>query len=218
MKKKYVILVFLGYSFFGHSQKIVEKKVQSNATHIEISTLGLDDVVIENSTTAFIEMYLKAENPNQQHLIVKEMDDTVRIEFHIPAMITEAPVFRKFITKRLQRANAIIKIPQQKSVIIFGDNINITSKNYKGSLEVYIENGIVKLDTIQASTKVKLYGGSVFASLKEANIQATSTSGTISIDKKIQQENFYKKGANSAIHFAITTRKANIFLTTHKTQ
>ena len=218
MKKRYAIFLFLGCSIFGFSQKIAEKKVQSLATQIEISTLGLDEVVLENSTSEFIEMYLTAENPNQQHLVYKEAGETVYIKFHIPEMSTEDPVFRKFITQRLQRASAIIKIPQQKSVIIFGDNINITSKSYKGPLDVYIENGIVKLDTVQASTKVKLYGGSVFASLKDANIQAVSTSGTISIDQKIQQENFYNKAANSAIHFSITTSKANIFLTTYKTQ
>ena len=72
MKKRYAIFLFLGCSIFGFSQKIAEKKVQSLATQIEISTLGLDEVVLENSTSEFIEMYLTAENPNQQHLVLKK--------------------------------------------------------------------------------------------------------------------------------------------------
>jgi len=207
-------------SFLGYSQKKAIKKVQTKATQIEISTEGLDDFVLENSTSEFIEIYLTAENPNKQHIIYKEVEGTVKIEFHFPSIAigTDKAVFRKFITKRLQRASAIIKIPQNKPVIIFGNNINITSKNYGGSLDVYIEKGILKLNTIQANTKVKLYSGTVLATLKDSNIDVASSSGVISINKKNQQEKFYKKARNSLTSFKISSIRANIFLTTLKTQ
>ena len=71
-------------------------------------------------------------------------------------MATEAPVFRKFITKRLQRASAIIKIPKNKAVIIFGEEINIAAKSYGGPMDIYIEKGLIKLDTIQKKDKGKI--------------------------------------------------------------
>lgn len=218
MKKKHAFLLFLFFPLLFFSQKKVIKKVRTNASQIEISTAGLDDFVLENSTSPFLEIHLTAENPNKQHVLYKELGKTLKIKFQIPAMVPEEVVFRKFITKRLQRATAIIKIPQNKSVIIFGEEINVSTKNYGGRLAVYIEKGILKLDTIQEQTMIKLYEGSVFATLKNTNIDVSSMSGTISINKKIQQEKFYKKANNGPTTFTLATTKGNIFLSTPKTQ
>jgi hypothetical protein len=218
MKIKSALFLFLLISTVIFSQKKAIKKVQTKATQIEISTEGLDNFVLENSTSEFIEIYLTAENSNKQHIVYKEVNNTVKIEFKFPDIATEETVFRKFITKRLQRASVIVKIPQNKPVIIFGNSIDIASKSYGGSLDIYIEKGILKLDTIKANTKVKLYAGSVFATLKKGNIDAASNTGTISINRKIQQEKFYKKSKKSAINFTIASIKANIFLTIQKTQ
>lgn len=218
MKKSAVLLLFLLLSQIFFSQKKAIKKIQSKASQIEISTTGLDDFVLENSTSEFLEIHLLAENPNKQHIVYKETDDTVLIKFHLPLITTEKTVFRKFITKRLHRASAIIKIPQNKSVIIFGEEINISAKSYGGPLDIYLEKGLLKLDTIQQNTKIKLYAGSVFATLKDTNIDVASSTGSITVNKKIQQEKFYKKATNAPVNFTIVTTKANIFLTAPKTQ
>jgi len=85
-------------------------------------------------------------------------------------------------------------------------------------MDIYIEKGRIRLDTIQNKTKVKFYEGSVYATLKAQNIDVASTRGTIAIDQEIQQENFYKKIKNRAQSFTIRTTKGNIFLTTIKPQ
>ena len=216
MKKSAVFFFLLFLSQIIGAQKKVIKKVQTTATRVEISTIGLDDFVLENSNSEFLEIYLFAENPSKQHIVYKVSDDTAKIEFRIPAMATEEAVFRKFITKRLQRASAIIKIPKNKAVIIFGEEINIAAKSYGGPMDIYIEKGLIKLDTIQKKTKVKFYEGSVFATSRAPNIDVTSTRGTIAVNKEIQQENFYKKTKNTSQNFTIRTTKGNIFLTTLK--
>ena len=83
-------------------------------------------------------------------------------------------------------------------------------------MDIYIEKGLIKLDTIQKKTKVKFYEGSVLATLKAQNIDVASTRGTIAIDQEIQQENFYKKTKNTSQNFTIRTTKGNISLTTLK--
>ena len=216
MKKSAVFFFLLFLPQIISAQKKVIKKVQTTATQVEISTIGLDDFVLENSNSEFLEIYLFAENPSNQHIVYNASDAIAKIEFQIPAMATEAPVFRKFITKRLQRASAIIKIPKNKAVIIFGEEINIAAKSYDGPMDIYIEKGLIKLDTIQKKTKVKFYEGSVLATLKTQNIDVASTRGTIAIDQEIQQENFYKKTKNTSQNFTIRTTKGNIFLTTLK--
>ncbi|MDB2571261.1 MAG: DUF4097 family beta strand repeat-containing protein [Polaribacter sp.] len=216
MKKSAVFFFLLFLPQIIGAQKKVIKKVQTTATQVEISTIGLDDFVLKNSNSEFLEIYLFAENPSNQHIVYNASDDIAKIEFQIPAMVKEAPVFRKFITKRLQRASAIIKIPKNKAVIIFGEEINIAAKSYSGPMDIYIEKGLIKLDTIQKKTKVKFYEGSVLATLKAQNIDVASTRGTIAIDQEIQQENFYKKTKNTSQNFTIRTTKGNIFLTTLK--
>ena len=216
MKKSAVFFFLLFLPQIIGAQKKVIKKVQTTATQVEISTIGLDDFVLKNSNSEFLEIYLFAENPSNQHIVYNASDDIAKIEFQIPAMVKEAPVFRKFITKRLQRASAIIKIPKNKAVIIFGEEINIAAKSYGGPMDIYIEKGLIKLDTIQKKTKVKFYEGSVFATLRAPNIDVTSTRGTIAVNKEIQQENFYKKTKNTSQNFTIRTTKGNIFLTTLK--
>lgn len=218
MNKNALFFFLLFLSQIIVAQKKAIKKAQISVNRVEISTIGLDDFVLENSSSEFLEIYLFAENPSKQHIVYSASETTARIKFQIPAMTTEAPVFRKFITKRLQRASATIKIPKNKAVVIFGEEINIAAKSYDGQMDIYIEKGRIRLDTIQNKTKVKFYEGSVYATLKAQNIDVASTRGTIAIDQEIQQENFYKKIKNRAQSFTIRTTNGNIFLTTIKPQ
>ncbi|MGB0880701.1 MAG: hypothetical protein ACPGTO_09060 [Polaribacter sp.] len=217
MKNKFLIL-FLSISFVGFSQKKVIKKFQTTANEIEISTIGLDDFVLENADSNSIEIFLYAENSNKQHITFEERQHLAEIKFGIPMFKTEETVFRKFITKRLQRASAIVKIPKGKRVIVFGDNINIESKNYQGSLAIFIEKGNVKLNTIQETTQVNLYSGNVYASLKNINVDVVSTIGKIKIDSILKEKIYKKKDDTFKNTFTVHTIKATIILTSLKKQ
>ncbi|MDD7915668.1 hypothetical protein [Polaribacter ponticola] len=169
------------------------KKFDTAVNEIEISTIGLDSFVIENSTSNFIEITLYAENSNKQHIVFKSENKTAQLEFKISEIVTEETVFRKFITKRLQRANASIKIPKDKKVTIFGENLSFESKDYKGGLEVYLEKGIVKLNNIQDNIKVKLYSGNIYGHIKSANISVVSNIGKIKVDDIFYKKTYQKK-------------------------
>ncbi|QNM85409.1 hypothetical protein H9W90_14665 [Polaribacter pectinis] len=209
-----ILLFFLLVSVVAFSQKKVIQKFQSQLNEIEISTIGLDDFVLENSDSEFIEITLIAENPNKQHIIFKEEYKVVKIEFSFDNFKSEETVFRKYITKRLKRANAIIKVPKGKKVTFFGESINIESKSYAGSLAIFIEKGILKLHDIKEDAEIKLYAGNVYANLKKTNTKVISTLGKIKVDDVLftkKYEKFDKKLSNK---FSINSIKANIFLTT----
>ena len=74
MKNKFLIL-FLFICFLGFSQKKAIKKFQITANEIEISTIGLDDFVLENTDSNFIEIFLYAENSNERHIVFEEKQD-----------------------------------------------------------------------------------------------------------------------------------------------
>jgi hypothetical protein len=196
------------------SQKKVVKKFETESKEIEISTLGLDNLVIENSESNFVEIYLIAENVAEQHILYKEAYDLVKIQFYIPENFSEDKIFRKYITERLHRASAIIKIPKNKEATVFGDEINIESKNYKGNLKIFIENGILKLHTIYANLLVNMYGGSLYGVINKVNIDIVSKNGEIKINDVLEGEMYRKKEGKSNLEISIKSIKANIFLRT----
>ncbi|MFY9241567.1 MAG: hypothetical protein WAO74_00915 [Polaribacter sp.] len=212
--KKTAFMACVFISFLSFSQKKVLKKIQSDSKQIEFYTAGLDDFVLENSTSNFIEIILFAENPLEKHIIFNDDENVANISFQFNEIPEDETVFRKFITKRLERARAIIKIPKDKKVIIFGENINIESKNYTNEISIFIEKGIVKLNEIQANTEIKIYAGTIFANLKKTNIDVVSNIGKISVDSILYDKKYQIKNLEFKKELKITSVKANIFLTT----
>jgi len=214
---KNILLKTLSFFFLisssTFSQKKIIKKVTSTTKEIAIFTKGLDDLVLENSTSEFIEILLYAEDPNKQHIVIQEKSTKTDIKFKIPVFKSEEAVFRKYITKRLKRASVIIKIPKNKEVSIFGEHINISSKSYNGNLTVLIEKGIVKLDTIQQNAVLKMYEGNLFGVLKQSNLTITSKIGKIKIDTVFYKKKYKENRMDTGKEISITTLKGNIFLT-----
>lgn len=212
--KKHFLLLFLMISITFFAQKKVEKDIETSQKQIEISTVGLDDLVIENSNSKFLEVVLFAENMYEQEIVITEENDKVSIKFQLDSLIIEETVFRKYITKRLQRAYAIVKIPKGKNLTIYGENHSIESKNFWGDLTIYIEKGIVKLNTIQSNTFVKMYAGTIFATAKNKNITLHSNIGNITVDEVLYQKDFKKVVSDKSKLLSINTIKGIIFVST----
>ena len=208
-----ILPLFFLMSSGAFSQKKIIKKFTTNTKEIAIFTKGLDDLVLENSTSEFIEILLYAEDPNKQHIVIEEKSTETDIKFKIPVFKSEDAVFRKYITKRLKRASVTIKIPKNKEVSIFGEHINISSKSYNGNLNVLIEKGIVKLDTIQQNLVLKMYEGNLFGVLKKSNLTIASKIGKIKIDAVFYKKKYKENRTDTSKEIAITTLKGNIFLT-----
>ena len=208
-----ILPLFFLMSSGAFSQKKIIKKFTTNTKEIAIFTKGLDDLVLENSTSEFIEILLYAEDPNKQHIVIEEKSTKTDIKFKIPVFKSEDAVFRKYITKRLKRASVTIKIPKNKEVSIFGEHINISSKSYNGNLNILMEKGIVKLDTIQQNLVLKMYEGNLFGVLKQSNLTIASKIGKIKIDAVFYKKKYKENRMNTGKEIAITTLKGNIFLT-----
>lgn len=196
------------------SQKKIVKKREINADEINIYTQGLDNIVLENSNSEFLETYLYTENYNDQFVYIEEVNNEANVKFNFEGSETREVIFRKFITKRLQRTNAVIKIPRGKTIYIFGENVDIDSKSINNDLAIYIENGIVKLNEVKAQTTIKLYSGNVYASINKTSINVNSKNGKIQIDDVLYRKKIESKRMPSAKKLAIETIKANIFITT----
>lgn len=189
------------------------KKFETQANEINIYTEGLDNIILENSNSNFIEVFLYAESYDDQVILIDHKTSGVDVKFHFEGTETREVIFRKFVTKRLQRATVTIKIPINKKIYVFGETVDIDSKSLRNELAIYIENGIVKLGSVNFHTRLKLYSGNVFATVKDVNIDVTSNDGKIKIDEEIYRKKIKKVDINTDKEITINTIKANIFLT-----
>ena len=214
MKKKIALIFLIILPSLIFSQKKVSKIFDTSSKEINIYTAGLDNIILENSSSNFVEVLLDAESYDKQLIDIEDSNNIVNIKFEFEGTETREVIFRKFITKRLQRANAIVKVPKGKVVYIFGENVDITAKDVESKVSIYIDNGIVKLNEVKSQTIVKLYSGNVYASIKNSNIEAITKTGIIQVDSINYTKKIQKYFNENSTELSIETIKANIFLTT----
>lgn len=210
--KNSIYIFFVLISGFVFSQETLIKSFSSDANSIEITTDGLDEIKIINSESDTIEVSLFDENPNAHHILIDEDTSTLKISFNLE-LIKGNQVFKKFITKRLNRATVIIKLPKYKSITILGTNIDVISNNYNGNLAIYVEKGHIHLNKVQQSASIKLFQGNVFATISNSNIDLKSNKGTIKVNEKLHTKNYKKETKNTIKTFSVSSINANVSLT-----
>lgn len=216
VKSKSILILFLLMFVFGFSQKKVSKTFETSSKEINVFTAGLDNLIIENTTSNFIEVILTADSYDEQLIDIKNKTKEVNIRFSFKGAETREVIFRKYITRRLQRANAVIKIPANKIVYIFGENVDVETKSIQNDLAIFIENGIVKLNNIKAKTTLKLYSGNVYATLKNTIVDVKSANGKIKVNDYEKQKEYKKRPKFISNQLTISSIKANLFLTSYK--
>ncbi|RSC95620.1 hypothetical protein EI424_00480 [Tenacibaculum singaporense] len=178
---------------------------------LEVVTYGLDDIVIENSKDEQLEVILLDENPHTHNILFKKEGEvfTIAFELNIPTLKNE--VFRKYITRRLERARAVIKVPKNKHISIHGKTIGVTSKSYKGDVNIYIERGNIKLTTVQGNSNIDIFQGNVFAQITlKSKLDLKTNNGTILINGERKTSPFSKEITSASKTFTINSIHANI--------
>jgi hypothetical protein len=210
----YVVLLLFPISVF--SQKIALKKLETNLKNIEITSIGLDDLVIENSVSNTFEIVLYSDDAEKHHIVIEEKHNRIYISFEAKEFQENTEPVMKPITERLKRANAVLKIPKHRNVNLFGLNNNISAINFIGDLSISIDNGIIKLGEIQNHIAIKLYAGNVFAFAENTNINVISSLGKIKVDEHFYEKKFSLKDDKFSKHLIVNTIKAHTFLQTNK--
>ena len=199
------------------SQKRASKSFVFSENEIEIDVKGLDDLVIENSNSEQLQIFLSDENIYAHDIIVSQENSVLKIKFIHTLEPQENSVFRKFITKRLHRASVLIKVPTAKSVQVFGRTVGINSKSYKGNLAIHIDKGNLNFGEVKGNTSIELFSGTIKATVLNKNIAIASKNGVIFIDNKTFKNEF-KQASTSEFFFKLKSINANVILTTKKTQ
>ena len=210
---KHIYFLLFIFSISGFSQQKVIKTVDDKTMEISVLSFGLDYVEIVNSDANQLEIELKDVNAKDYQIVVNQTNSLFKISFKREVLEGETKVFRKFITKRISKVNAVLKIPQNKKITIFGKHVDIYSKSYNGDLKIYVDKGDIQLNQIKQNTEVRLFNGNVSGSISNANINVTSNNGTVLINNKIYSKKYNQKKTTNNKSLAIKSINANIKLT-----
>ena len=212
MFRNSILLVCFFFVLITNGQKKSVKTITTSNFVVSISTMGLDELVLENSTSEEIEITLKAENASNQYILEKEKELEFQIQFKFPSLKVPNELFRKYITERLKRASAVIKIPTGKSVIIKGENCDIISSFSGDELSIDLLNSIIRLQSFAKDNFIRFHAGNLYLGTSELNLDLQTKTGIIS-DGKIKKEKSFKSFKNtSAAKTMVRTIKGNIFL------
>lgn len=209
--KQLIFLFFIAITDLVFSQQVLVKTFETTSNTIELATFGLDEIKIINTRSNKITVSLYDENPNSHTIITEEASGILKIGFEL-AFIEASGVFRKFITKRLNRASVVIKIPKNKAITIYGDDIDVISKSYEGDLNIYIDEGMVKLHKVKANVMLKLFQGNVFAAVTNTSIAIVSNKGTIKINDTIHPKKYQKEIKSASKYFKLHSINGNVTL------
>ena len=210
---KHLFFIALLFSSLGFSQQKVIKTVDDKVTEISILSFGLDYVRIVNSDSNQLAIELQDAKAQEYQIIVNETNSLFKVSFKRAVLEGETKVFRKFITKRISKVNAILKIPQNKKITIFGKHVDVYSKSYNGDLKIYVDKGEIQLNEIKQNTEVRLFGGNVSATVSNTNIDVASNNGTILVNSKNYSKKFHQNKSTNKKSLAIKSINANIKLT-----
>lgn len=195
-----------------HGQKKSVKTITTGSSVISISTMGLDQLTLENSASEEIEITLKAENASNQYISEEQKELEFHIEFKFPNLTFTNQPFRKYITERLKRASAVIKIPKGKSVLIQGENCDIISSFSGNELSIDLLNSIIRLQSYSKDSFIRFHAGNLYLEKQEMNVDLQTKTGIIT-DGKIKKGKSYKLLTHpSAAKTMVRTIKGNIFL------
>ncbi|WP_299622263.1 hypothetical protein [uncultured Tenacibaculum sp.] len=209
MKYYITLIIVFVFQLTILSQNSSTKSFVSSANEIEINVRALDEVKIQNSNSAEIEIHVFSQSEQLYDVIINEFESLLKLDFETSSF--SDTVFRKYITKRINRASALIKIPKGKNITIIGDNVDVISESYKGDLNIFIEKGHVDLHKIQQDLSLKLYQGNVYFTSVASNLNITTNTGKIQLNKKSVSSPYHLKQKNFKKQIIISSIKANIF-------
>lgn len=213
MRYNYTLILVVFSSLSLIAQKRVVRSITSDSKSIDVSTLGLDEIKVENSNSDKVEVVLVAENATKQFVIFEDGVEKLNLRFQFQSLKRESTVFRKYITERLERGTAILRVPKNTSINITGENCNVMVDADLNDFSLDLLNSIIRFNKIPKQSSVQFHAGNFYTKMQDQSIDLKTNTGTLSIDGKQQTKKTLKIVKEDSQKLRIRTIKGNIFLT-----
>lgn len=209
--------VLLLFSYAVFAQKIVEKRIHSDLEHVLIEFDLIDHIEVFNSTGT--EIVVRAESQFEvPNFLLTENKGKVFIKAQQVLKEQESFEEDKVCSVEPNYVSYQIYIPQNKVLYISFTEGNFYADGYQGVLNLNVEDGIVKLNSLGQHTHIELNTGSIYVNnVVHKNIKATTNLGELMSDLTDKNKNqglnsFERKGAETDTSLTIKAIMANIYL------
>ncbi|MBL4604182.1 MAG: hypothetical protein JKY02_00505 [Flavobacteriaceae bacterium] len=212
---KHFFSIFLFFCFFSvvGQQKII-KTIQSDAPYIEVKTVGIDNLIIQESeTNELVMIILDADGLGVvEDFVCNDFNCVLSIKTELKGTNDLTNKINQFTIAPPTNVSAIVKIPENKKVTVYGETIDIQTEGYTGILRILIDKGNVRIKGIKGITEVNLFAGTVFANINENSLHIKTRKGTISLNNEVQKSP-YKKKKKKAHLLVVKSINSNVVLT-----
>lgn len=196
------------------AQRKITKKVESKAPYVEIRTDGIDNLVVEESDSNELEMIISDADGLGviEDFSCNDYNCVLSIKTELQIDNPQTNKINQFSLAPPSNVSAVVKIPKDKKVTVFGETIDIQTEGYDGVLRILIDKGNVRIKDIKGITEVELFTGTVFATINNNTLNIKTRKGTITLNEKVQKSP-YKKKVKEAHKFIVKSINANVVLT-----
>ena len=212
--KKVFLVFFLTLSMHLLAQQKIIKTVESDSPYVEIKTDGIDNLVIQESDSDELEMIiLDADGLGViESFSCNDFNCVLSIKTELKIANPQTNKINQFPLAPPSNVSAVVKIPKDKKVTVFGETIDIQTQGYEGILRILIDKGNVRIKGIKGITEIDLFAGTVFAAIQEHEVDIKTRKGTITLNDKIQKSP-YKKKHKKTHKLIVKSINANVVLT-----
>ena len=213
MKRTFLILLFFIPAGLFSQQKII-KTVKSDAPYVEVKTDGIDNLVIQESESDELEMIISDADGMGviENFSCNDFNCVLSIKTELKIDNPQTNKINQFPLAAPTNVTAVVKIPRNKKVTVFGETIDIQTEGYEGILRILIDKGNVRIKGIKGITEVDLFTGTVFADVDQNALDIRTRKGSISMNEEVQKSP-YKKKNKKAHKLIVKSINANVVLT-----
>lgn len=190
-KKGLITLILLFFTDSTFAQKIFKKSINSSATKIVVDFNIIDQIELttwENGDK--IVVTAESENNNIPNIFLEERDHIVFIKSIDAYFEQETLEIDKQCSIQPIYTSYRIQIPKNKKIDISFTQGNFYANNFKGDLNLKVEEGIVKVNHFEGLVHVQINTGNVyFNELENTKINVVSNLGLVSSNILMENQN-----------------------------
>ena len=204
------------------SQKHIEKSISSEAEQVILEFNVIDQIQLFNSQDDTNFLVLAEGKTDFPIFSIKEVNGVVYVKENEIIAEPETDGLGKVCIPEPNFTSYQIYIPKGKDVYVSFIEGNFYADDFRGDLNLIVENGIIKLNHINDSVKARLNSGSIFVqNIENAFVDAETSLGSLIADSSLKgfsedEKHLVEKIGNASKKLLIRTILANIYLNVSK--
>ena len=190
-KKGLIILILLLFTDNTFAQKIFEKSISSTAMKIVVDFNIIDQIKLTTwEKEDKIVVTAESEDNNIPNFFLEERNNIIFIKSVDVYFEQEVLEIDKQCSIQPIYTTYHIKIPENKKVDISFTQGNFYANNFKGDLNLKVEEGIIKINHFEGLVNVQINTGNVyFNEIKNIKIDVVSNLGLVNSNLLVENKN-----------------------------